>query len=433
MKESIKEEPGRSKEMLSVLSKLISFESIKSKCSNNAPFGEKIDNALKYLLQICKEKGFRTKYGNGYYGYCEYGAGKRLITILVHLDVVPAGDGWLGDPFKMRVEDRKIIGRGAVDDKGPAVACIFALEKVKEYYSKSDSEPESRIRIVFGTDEECGGQDMKKYAEFEEPPTYGFTADADFPVVQAEKGILNFVISLDAMEDDIEYIQGGTVFNAVPGECRVKLRGDEKTKIYAGKEAHASEPHKGVNAISKAMSSLSCDSVNSKLCDFWKEYIGKDFNGGKIGCNISDEVSGNLTFNVGTIKISDGKFKIGIDIRFPVTYDGETIVERIRKRIANSGATLEDIVIKKPLYLPNDHVVIKLLNESYSQYTGDYHTKPIITGGGTYARTLPNIVAFGPVFPGEECTEHQPEEYIYIDDLEKITDIYFDAMLKMSK
>ena len=235
------------------------------------------------------------------------------------------------------------------------------------------------------------------------------------------------------MEDDIEYIQGGTVFNAVPGECRVKLRGDEKTKIYAGKEAHASEPHKGVNAISKAMSSLSCDSVNSKLCDFWKEYIGKDFNGGKIGCNISDEVSGNLTFNVGTIKISDGKFKIGVDIRFPVTYDGETIVERIRKRIANSGATLEDIVIKKPLYLPNDHVVIKLLNESYSQYTGDYHTKPIITGGGTYARTLPNIVAFGPVFPGEECTEHQPEEYIYIDDLEKITDIYFDAMLKMSK
>ena len=94
---------------------------------------------------------------------------------------------------------------------------------------------------------------------------------------------------------------------------------------------------------------------------------------------------------------------------------------------------MEDIVIKKPLYLPNDHVVIKLLNESYSQYTGDYHTKPIITGGGTYARTLPNIVAFGPVFPGEECTEHQPEEYIYIDDLEKITDIYFDAMLKMSK
>lgn len=419
--------------MLSVLSRLISFPSVKSQCSHHAPFGENIDHALRYMLSVCKKKGFQTKYADGYYGYCEYGTGKRLITILVHLDVVPAGVGWIKDSFQMRMENGKLIGRGAIDDKGPAVACVFALEKLKQYYEASNMQPKSRIRIVFGTDEECGGQDMKKYSAQEECPTYGFTADSDFPVVQAEKGILNFTLSLDANEDDIQCITGGSALNAVPGACQVKLRSEHEIQVFHGKEAHACEVAKGINAISKALSALSKQGIHSPLCDFWKEYLGSDLDGAKLGCKIQDDVSGPLTLNIGTIAVRARKFKIGIDIRFPVTYDGKCVVAMIEKRIASSGAVLEDVSFSNPLYLPTEHAVIQLLSASYREYTGDYESKAIITGGGTYARTLPNIAAFGPVFPGRQCTEHQAEEYIYLDDLYRITDIYFEAMRKMDQ
>ena len=82
----------------------------------------------------------------------------------------------------------------------------------------------------------------------------------------------------------------------------------------------------------------------------------------------------------------------------------------------------------KPVYMDPNGAVFSGLMDAYKSVTGDTESRPLVIGGGTYARAMDNIVAFGPVFPGRECTEHQKDEYILIDDLEKARDIYRVAM-----
>lgn len=411
-------------QMLRTLSQLVAIKSVREE-SGQYPFGKGIDDALRYMLKVCGDKGFKTKYEEGYYGYCEYGQGKELATILVHLDTVPAGDGWLSPPESMQICNEKIIGRGVIDDKGPAVACLYALDWTRDILEKKGKTPKGRVRIVFGTDEETGGQDMKIYSKREELPTWGFTADADFPLVYAEKGIISFHILLDNRETQILSIKGGQVTNAVPGLCKVTLtNGVEKT--YIGKEVHASEAEKGENAIAKALDDLESMKIISPLCEFWGKY--------KRAVSelslLKDEISGCLTANIGTISMDKEKVDIGVDIRYPVTYKSDVFFEDFKRKLSNYGATPERVIVSEPLYISKDSRTAKVLMHSYIESTGD-ESPAVVTGGGTYARALPNIAAFGPVFPGRECTEHQPNEYMYVEDFFKITEIYCNAILEM--
>ena len=454
-------------DIIKTLCDFVKIKSVESEGSSDEPFGPEVDEALRFILKKSKSLGFRVKNLDGYVGYAEYGDGEETVGILVHVDVVPAGDGWRYPPFEALINDGKIFGRGTSDDKGPTVAALYALNAIKE----SGIALKKKVRIIFGADEETNCVGMNYYLDREWPPCCGFTPDANFPVINGEKGILNLGLSKRVKHDKdreifIKRIEGGTAINVVPDYCFAEIAadksrqrtiansiekyneehdnslkyelGDDWIKIESiGKSAHASTPEEGKNAISILFDFLEKLNFESdEVFEFIREYnkhIGMEYNGQSLGCGLEDEISGKLTLNTGLISYESEKVDIKVDIRYPVTYDWEIIVNRIQRKLIDSVIDVAVGDHVKPICFSADHQLVSKLIEVYRSHTGDIESKPLVIGGGTYARYMDNIIAFGPVFPGEEELAHQKDEYISIDNLIKIANIYADAIYELAK
>ncbi len=413
------------KEFIDSLTGLLSIPSVAVDGDEKYPFGIECAKALDYMLNLCESFGFRTKRCSNLLGYAEIGEGDELVGILAHLDVVPAGTGWEYPAFGLTVVDDKIYGRGISDDKGPAMMCVFAMKKLLDSGKKLCR----RIRIIFGLTEERGEWiDMNWYKEHEELPTFGITPDASFPAVYGEKGILILNLSMPLEGSGVDEISGGQAHNMVADHCRAVIGG--KVFEAEGKSAHGSLPHKGVNATLKLMAEL--DKTNpGKLTKFITEKFGNTCDGSLIGCALSDEQSGALTLNVGTIGVENGRVVVTIDIRYPVTLNGEDITAIIEKECAPYGVSVGCEGDSKPIYMDKNGSLITSLMEVYRSVTGD-PTEAFVMGGGTYARAMPNIVAFGPLFPQSPETEHQKNEYMFIKDIETARRVYELALEKLA-
>lgn len=423
---------SRQEDVVRSVCELVRINSVPSEPKEGFPFGEGPAKALEYALRLCETLGFRTKNLDNYVGYAEIGQGEELLGILTHLDVVPEGSGWSYPPFGAVIENGKLFGRGAIDDKGPAIAAVYAVKAVAD----AGIPLNKRIRIIFGTDEETGWRDMDYYMEKgEEIPAYSFAPDANFPVIFAEKGCVYFDLTMDAEATGLLSAEGGTASNAVPDHCRAQvLSGEMPLTVEAdGISAHASLPEQGDNAISKVMEQLytlhRAEQIHCPLSQFYHEKIGLDYTGSGFGISGSDE-SGALTLNVGTVTIQDGKLRLSIDIRHPVTWDSADLLKTVEAQAAEYGLSVEDAGISAPLYMPKESSLIQKLVSVYTEITGDTQ-EPLAIGGGTFARAMPNAVAFGPLLPGREMTEHQKDEYIRLDDLAMITRIYAHAVTSL--
>lgn len=435
-------------QMIKSLQKLIAFPSIKYDSlpaeeyieTEGAPFGEQIKNALEYTLGLCRELGFRTKNCNGYAGYAEYGEGEEMMAVLTHLDIVPEGSGWDYPPFGGEVHDGKLFGRGAIDDKGPAIAAIYALKAVAD----SGAAFHKRVRLIFGVDEEKTWKDMAYYAEHEEQPAFGFTPDANFPVVYCEKEILHcdLVKYFDGTGKPWS-MSGGAANNAVPDFCRLEWTdadGARHERAQAGVAGHGSRPEEGVNAVTKLMEELKGELDRGQslhvpeledCVEVYNKYIGNCLDGSKLGIDFTDEVSGGTTLNVGKIRANEKECRLSVDIRMSLAATKDMILERIRESIGKHGYVVENITNFPAVYLEKESPFLQTLMRIYQEFTGDM-AEPILMGGGTYARTMKNTVAFGPRFPGREVTEHQKNEYILIDDFMKAAEIYAAAIQELA-
>lgn len=381
--------------------------------------------ALRKALQICDGFGFRTKNIDDMLGYAEIGEGDELIGILCHLDVVPEGDGWTHDPFGCVISDGLVYGRGVIDDKGPAIASIFAMKDLLD----SGEVPNKRIRIIFGTTEEDGEwYDMNYYVEHEELPSYGFTPDANFPGIYGEKGIAQYKLTRKTEGAGFKKIEGGTAPNMVPDFAEAELDNGEHIEAI-GKAAHASLPHLGKNAISVLMDKLAGSGI--AFAEFYNSRIGFDYEGRSSGCDFRDEPSGGTTFNVGKITTKGDTLEMYIDIRYPVTVEVKDVTAALEKSMGEFDFAVELISHDKPVYMDKNGPVITRLKEAYRELTGDIESETELIGGGTYARAMNNIVAFGPLLPGREITEHQKNERIPMADLELARKIYKKALEKL--
>jgi len=421
--------------MIESLSKLIAFPSVAEPGNEEAPYGHTVKAALEYVLELCDSLGFRTKNCDNRVGWAEIGDGDELVGILVHLDVVPAGDGWRYPPFECTLDDDRLYGRGTVDDKGPAIACIYAMKDILDSGSKCIR----RIRLIFGQTEEVGEwTDMQAYQQTEDMPTFGFTPDAFFPAIYGEKGIAFVKLSMPLESSGIVRITGGNAVNMVADHCKAVIRSSDGKLIEldaAGVSAHGSMPELGHNAITILMDTAydmhSNGKIDCPLAVFYKEKIGDCLNGEKIGCAISDEQSGKLTFNVGMIESDENVVDIHVDIRYPVAYTADDVLARLEREVTSYGLSVSIEENSLPVYMDKDGPVIGTLLEAYSEVTDD-RSEPLVIGGGTYARAMGNIVAFGPLLPGRESVEHMPNEYISVEDLEMIRKIYRLALMKMA-
>ncbi|WP_027309105.1 dipeptidase PepV [Caloramator sp. ALD01] len=438
------------------------IRSVEGEAKEWKPFGEGVDEALNYALELSKRLGFKTVNLDGYVGYAEYGVGEDYVAVLGHLDVVPEGDGWKYPPYGAEIHDGKIYARGTMDDKGPIIAALYGLYAIKELGLKLDR----RVRIIFGTNEETGSKDIEYYNRFEKPPVLGFTPDAEFPLIFGEKGLTVFDIVKDFNREPknikIEYVKGGQRVNMVPDYCEAKLVGDveyiksiifkhmEETedkiefevdakgiviKVY-GVSAHGSTPQLGENAIMKMMSLLGKlnldDSDVKDFISFLNKYVGFETDGRSFGVYLEDEPSGKLSFNLGTIDLNEKGVRVGLNLRYPVTYRLEDMMNPFNERIKEYGIRVENFEHQAPLYFSKEHELIKKLMKVYEDYVGQ-RCEPIAIGGGTYAKEMANTVAFGPLFPGCEDVVHQANEYISIDDLIACAKIYANAIYELAR
>ena len=453
-------------EIIKSTQELIKIKSVKGEPLPRMPFGEGPYKALECMLDIGKEIGFEVKNLDGYAGHIEFGEGEETVGVLAHLDVVPEGDGWIYPPYGGEIHDDKIYGRGTTDDKGPAVATLYAMKALKE----SGIDLKRKIRLILGTDEESGWGCVNYYFKHEKAPDMAFTPDAEFPVINVEKGIIDFdlVFKLNKTKDcDIflRDIKGGNAPNMVPDYAEailevkdyelfensfntyksskdypIEISKDGKyVKILTrGISAHGSTPEKGENAITYLMDFLGhISNGECSICNFinlYNERIAFKHHGEGIGCGFEDDISGKLNFNVGMIKLEDGAIRLTINIRYPINYSSEEVYNGIRENLKNTTIELvEGKSDNKPLYVSTDDFLVKKLMKVYQEFTGDYESNPLAIGGGTYARALKNAVAFGALFPGQPDLAHQKNEYISIEHLMKITKIFAKALYELAK
>lgn len=451
-------------ELIETTRALMAYNSVETEAYGDMPFGKTVGECLDKALEICRNMGFETKNVDYYAGHAEYGQGDELIGLLVHIDIVPAGDGWTVDPFAGVIQDGKLFGRGSLDDKGPAAALIYALAAIKESGVKLNR----RVRIIFGTNEETGSKCVEHYFEKEEMPTLGFTPDADFPAIFGEMGIMIFdlVKPIKSQLDDGGYrilsLTGGQRPNMVPDYAEARIQGgtqpiDDILKAYNaekggqvvkemdgdviviksyGVSAHGSTPEKGNNAISHLLCFLDCiDLAIGDAANFVRFYalqIGLDLHGERMGCALEDEQSGKLVFNAGVLQMTETEARLTVNIRYPITETSEKVIKGIENTMEPWQMVMADLSDTKPLYVPKDSELITTLMKVYSDYTGD-HSEPISIGGGTYAKALKQGVAFGPLFPGREDTIHQKDEYVLVEDLVLMTKIFAKAIYELAK
>lgn len=450
-------------EMIDALSKLIQKKSVRTAAEGNMPFGRDIQMALEYFLALGESMGFTTKNIDNYAGYIEYGTGDEMLGILCHLDVVPEGENWSYPPFSGTVTDDKIYGRGAIDNKGPAIASLYAMKALKD----SGYVPNKRIRLICGTNEESGSACIAHYIAHEEIPTLSFSPDADFPVIHGEMGIAFFdLVSVftDKVPDDgvqIISLEGGKAPNMVPDHAEVLLSdsqpikhildafnetkgtrlayealSDKRIKLTShGISAHGSTPEKGLNAISQLITYLELIDLQvgdaANFIRFLARNIGMDTTGERMGVDFKDAYN-PLVLNLGVIKMDENQGKATINIRYPITLEEETLHSAIAKSVEGTSIKIENWFCAKPLYFEPTHPLVETLMKVYREKTGDYEAKPITIGGGTYARALPNAVAFGALFPNQEDTMHQKDEYMAIDAFMTMTEIYAQAMVELT-
>jgi len=428
--------------------------------SGEHPFGPVMSEALNDFLNCAQRLGFVTANVSNYAGYAEMGSGEKLVGILAHLDVVPEGEttAWTVPPYSGRVVDGRLYGRGSLDDKGPAFSVLYAMKALRD----SGFKLECRIRLIVGLDEESGGRCIARYLETEEIPGSSFSPDANFPLINAEKGIFHCRVEKEFSDTGKGFaphllsIRGGERYNVVPDSAEAifeghledeiirKLRsaegviigGTEGSTIIRtkGVSAHAMSPELGTNAVELLLGALSSfDWEPKELSDFLrkaaKSFKGTD--GAGIGLERRDEVSGSLTFNTAMIRLDNWTCRVSFDLRYPVTLSGAELAEDFKKSAEKLGANLLVDRDKKPLFVDPSSPLIKKLLEAYKKVTGST-AEPLSIGGGTYCRYLPNSVSFGPVFPGDPDVIHQPDEHITLENLRKITHIYSEALMLLA-
>lgn len=407
------------------LAKWIAIPSISraDRAAPGAPFGPECAQILQQVLDQAEQAGFKTEQHQGYAGSVIYGEHARDIGLINHLDVVPAGDNWTFPPFTLTQHGDFVIGRGVADNKGPGVLNFYLLKLMRDLKIPLHH----NLRIVYGLAEETNMADMAWFAENGPVPDYSIVTDGMFPVNNAQKGQLSFTLNV-AESGVLADIVAGSASNSVPDFASVRIAQadqhavSEKLALLQGIAAiymsikpendgaftleargnggHAAFPDGTLNATQVLLAALIelelLGDHERQLAETLVQLFASPY-GESAGLGLEDAESGKLTLNAGVwYSHHADTLSIDCDIRYPVSWRGEQIVEMLQQQLAATTITLDpgwrDVA---PFFLPASHPVISLLQQVWNDTTGN-DDRPYAMGGVTHSKKLPNAITFGP-------------------------------------
>lgn len=438
-------------ELIDAMKESVSFRSVKGEPALGAPFGTDVAACLNHALSLAERLGFETKNLDGYCGCVDYGSGEEMLGVLAHLDVVPEGTGWTYPPFGGEIHDGKLYGRGVLDDKGPAIITIFSLKAIAE----AGLPMKRRVRLILGCDEESGMECLDHYCAVEEIPSFSFSPDAEYPLVNSEKNSFNAEYAC-AYSSSIT-MNAGERHNVVPGECEATVAlplsalPDYKKEGYTltlksidethtalhmqGLSSHASLPEQGRNAVCGMLdylAALPLNEADAAVVKALKDKIGFELHGETLGLDKRD-ASGRLTLCLGGVVRWDEKgiSRLSVDIRAPICVYEEEIETALNAALSPAGLMAREQGFSQGYCIPKDSELVTKLLGIYEMYTGE-KAEPLAIGGGTYARHLPNAVAFGPEIPSHPAYIHMPDEYITLEDMMFNVHILAEAIMELA-
>lgn len=443
------------KEFIILLDQWISIPSVHDNktISSEMPFGKDVAQALEWFKHMGKEEGFTTKIVDGYASHIEYGKGAEYVYAFGHCDVVPPGEGWSSDPFKLLQVGDKLVGRGVIDDKGPLLAAFFALKLIRDKALPL----KRKIRIVAGGNEESGFRCIRYYFQREPKPAYGFTPDAKFPVINGEKGGMVLQISGE-VENNTLFLLGGEVHNTIPNYVIVRnctidkgtienlLKAEdltleyiqEKNKVIGfklmGFGGHSSKPEKANNPIEKVLKVLSME-----LQEKWLEELALLFSGGNRDGRIfkldKEGRCGAFVMVPTMLQLEGGRLNLTLSVRYPENVEMEEIAEKISSYLTHrdvKGYEVKASGNKNPHYIEADSLLVRKLYQIYLKHTGDSENPIRVTSAGSYAAEMENSVIFGGEFPdGSSGNTHMAGEYGSEDAFIKSIGIYAEALWEL--
>lgn len=411
------------------LAKIIAIPSVKGNPEAGAPYGIENKRVLEKIMEIAESYGFKAHLVDNAVAYIQIGEGDDYLGIAGHLDVVEAGGEWTYPPFELTQANGKLYGRGILDNKGPIFSCLYGLKLlIDQGYQLNKT-----LRILFGSDEESGSSDIPRYLEKEKAPIFAFTPDCKYPVVYGERGIINVEFDTKITEANlalISEIEGEQGRSFVPDvlSCTVA----SQTFAVKGKRAPSNAPDLGSNAITLLAGAIQEGTMNAE----WKEYFSwlyESLHEKHLGQGLdmawSDEMSGDLNVTPYLLEKTSTGMKLGLSLRYPVSFTEEQIMAGLEK--AANGQTRVTLVRSIPSLLTDkNRPEVDQLTKAYDEVTG-LDSTPVTTTGATYARFLPNTVAFGPSFPGQKGIAHNVDEYMDESDLLLNMEIYMHAILNL--
>lgn len=412
-------------EYLVALNRLMQVESVEGPCEVGAPFGPGPKRALEVMLEIARDWGFEVEMVDnavGFASWANHSDSNDYVGVLGHLDVVAAGSGWNYLPFALTIAGKQAFGRGVLDNKGPTLASLFAAKLLKDsgkVYTKN-------LRVIFGTNEESGSADLAYYLAKYPAPRLGFTPDSQFPAVYAEKGVVSVELQTSFSRGalaGLSAIEGDFVASSIPDQATFVLS-DGTRHRFAGKRTPSNEPQLGLNAITLGASQLNHQPLFSSELQAYLTWLAERLHQQHAGEGLVGATSEmDLQLSPHTLAIRDDQLILSLSIRYSIDYQEEQILSLLQSNLPRLTTQVEITRSFSPIAFDRSHPMLEIMRHSYESVTG-LDGSPIITTGATYARFMPNIIAFGPSFPGQIGIAHNHNEYMFVDDLKRNIEIY---------
>lgn len=448
-------------ELAADITELCSIPSVLSEAEQDAPFGKECRNALLKAGAICEKYGFKTTNYDNYVISADYDQSlQRHLDMLGHTDVVPAGEGWtVTEPFTVIEKDGRLYGRGTSDDKGPLLCALYAMRAIKE----SGIPLKKNVRLIMGSDEETGSIDITKYYAKEPEADYTFSPDAEFPLINIEKGqfrgTLKAAAKVSGTGTELISLEAGVALNAVPNRCRMEFSGTDKDMLLCaceklkkeipidyqvsddthvliiGESAHASTPETGINAGLAGIMLLKYlpvadDRRNRLLSKVSSLFPYGVYDGSGLGIAMTDKEGLSLSATLDLFSVDKDSMSFSFDSRTPLCATDENCLHKAEETVTDAGFTFTSPGIVPPHYVPSDSEFVKQLLEAYEDVTG-LKGKSIGIGGGTYVHDIKNGVAFGAVLPDIDTHMHGADEFIDIENLKVAVEVYAEAILRI--